>query len=321
MSVIIFAKSLNKKSKKEVIDECIELYEEKEKADKKINDLERELKKYKNSNTPSSANKHLKPNTMGLKAKNGVKRGAPKGHTGTNRQQKPDRKEVIDTDECPNCHCHDLKDKKIIKQTIEEVPEPVIPEIVESEIHVKECSKCGYMFVPPKNITPLKGKFGINLMVLVIFIKFILRGVLRKTVSFLDSGFAFKITPASLNAIIKRVADAAEEEYEELKIRIKDTAKVYVDETSFSVLGKNQWVWVFRNANDILLVIRPSRGSNVLEEILGKDYAGTVICDCWRAYNFLSNANLQRCWAHLLRKSDKLSEYVAGQHFHEKLKN
>ena len=56
----------------------------------------------------------------------------------------------------------------------------------------------------------------------------------------------------------------------------------------------------------------------MLEEILGKDYAGVVVCDCWRAYDFLVNAILQRCWAHLLRKSKEL-ESVAGRHFHNRL--
>ena len=44
-----------------------------------------------------------------------------------------------------------------------------------------------------------------------------------------------------------------------------------------------------------------------------------LVCDCWRAYDFLSNAQIQRCWAHLLRKSKELSKTVAGRHFHEKL--
>jgi len=85
------------------------------------------------------------------------------------------------------------------------------------------------------------------------------------------------------------------------------------------VLGKNWWVWVFRSEHDKLLVIRQSRGSNVLEEILGKEYDGVVHCDCWRAYDYLENASLQRCWAHLLRKSAELKETVAGKHFHDKL--
>jgi len=127
---------------------------------------------------------------------------------------------------------------------------------------------------------PLKGKFGINVMVLVIFMKFLLKGVLRKSASFLDNGFALNMTLATVNAIIKRVADAAENEYEDLKMRIRNADKIYMDETSFSVLGKNQGVWVFRTADDILLVIRPSRGGKVLQEIIGNDYAGVIICDC-----------------------------------------
>ncbi|MBA7567552.1 hypothetical protein ES708_09267 [subsurface metagenome] len=81
-----------------------------------------------------------------------------------------------------------------------------------------------------------------------------------------------------------RVADATCREYNELKERIRKSGLVYVDETSFSVIGKNQWVWIFRTLHDILLVVRPSRGSHVLKEILGTDYQGKIVCDCWRAY-------------------------------------
>ena len=307
----------NKRLKEELETEK-ELRQQLEKEKK---ELEKELMKYKNSNTPSSANKHLKPNTNGLKAKKGAKRGAPNGHNGTTRKQIPDVTEIVDADHCPGCGGKHVEDEKVLKRIVEDIPEPVIPVTKEVEIHIKKCKDCGLKFIPPKNKTPLKGKFGINLMVLVIFIKFLLRGVLRKTATFLDSGFAFKITPASVNAVIKRVADAAENEYEEIKLRIRNSSRTYIDETSFSVLGKNQWVWVFRTANDILLVIRPCRGSDVLKEILGEKYMGVVICDCWRAYNFLGlTALIQRCWAHLLRKSKALSDTVSGRHFHQKLK-
>ena len=280
--------------------------------------LQKELAKYKNSNTPPSANKHLKPDTQGNKSKENSKRGAPIGHIGKTRNQAPQRKEIIDTDECPFCHGHHIADDKIIKQVVEEVEEPAPPEIVENEIHKKKCLDCNKTFIPPQNKTPLEGSFGVNLMVLVVSIKFLLRGVLRKTASFLETSHNFTITPAALNEIIFRVANAAEKDYEEMKLRIKNSAKVYIDETSFSVLGKNQWLWAFRTENDILYVLRPSRGSNVLEEILGKEYSGTVICDCWRAYNFLALANIQRCWSHLLRKSKELLT-VAGKNMHEKL--
>ena len=166
---------------------------------------------------------------------------------------------------------------------------------------------------------PLKGKFGINLIVFVLLMRFLLRGVLRKTASFLEAGFALRMAPATVNAILKRAAEAADVEYTGLKRRICTATRVFVDETSFSVLGVNYWVWIFRTKTDILLVIRPTRGNTVLSEILGLDYSGVVHCDCWRAYDILVHASLKRCWAHLLRKSKELMG-VAGRHFHVRLK-
>lgn len=292
-----------------------------EKLQKRIEELEAELKKYKNSNTPPSANKHLKPDTRGKGKKSKKKKGAQKGHKGTTRKQTPDRKETIDSNHCPNCGSNKLEDIKIHKKIIEEIPEPVTPEIVEYDIHEKKCNNCGHSFIPEECTVPIKGKFGFNIMVLIVFLKYILRGVLRKIVFFLNVGYGLKITPASVAAILERVARAADQEYEELKKRIKSAARVYVDETSFSVLGTNYWVWVFRTANDLLLVIRPSRGRDVLQEILGMDFPGIVTCDCWRAYDFFEK--LQRCWSHLLRKAKKLAKSAksrVSRNFYKSLK-
>ena len=303
---------LKKKSKDELVDELYDSLVEIEK-------LKRELLKYKNSNTPPSAHPHLKPaysKTIDVKTH---KRGAPLGHPGTNKP----KKETLNTrhisgTECPGCQSKSFEviGEKIQQQ--EEIPPDIQPDAVNITRDICQCDNCHLKFLARDNQTPLQGRFGINLMVLVIFLKFIVRGVLRKTTCFLEASFALKLAPASVQAIIERAAQAGKKEYDSLQRIIRSAKLLYIDETSFSVLGKNWWVWVFRSDTDILLVIRNSRGNNVLEEILGKDYKGTVICDCWRAYDFLSNAILQRCWAHLLRKSKELKS-VAGRHFHKKL--
>ncbi len=291
----------------------------KEELIKIIKKLERELKKYKNPNTPPSANQHLKPAFSKAVTVKPHRRGAPQNNLGTTR----DKKETsnirhIHGEECPSCHSKSLKviGQKVQQQ--EEIPPDIQPEATNITRDICQCNKCHLQFLARDNQTPLQGKFGINLIVLVIFLKFIVRGVLRKTSSFLEASFALKLAPASVQAIIQRAAQAGEAEYSALKQKIREEKLLYIDETSFSVLGKNWWVWAFRSDTDLLLVIRSSRGNNVLEEILGKNYAGVVVCDCWRAYDFLSNALLQRCWAHLLRKSKEL-EGIAGRHFHKKL--
>ena len=285
--------------------------------EKRVEILEKELRKYKNSNTPSSANPHLKPD---VKPRASKKRGAPIGHPWSNRPWIPDSfVRHIAAKECPRCHGNDIKVPHKARQQLVEIPREIKPETTTVERDICECNTCHLKFVARDGQTPLKGRFGINLMVLVIFLRFIVRGVMRKTAGFLDASFALRLAPASVQAIISRAAVAGAIEYDQLKARIRSSVRLHIDETSFSVLGKNWWVWVFRSEHDKLLVIRQSRGSNVLEEILGKEYDGVVHCDCWRAYDYLENASLQRCWAHLLRKSAELKETVAGKHFHDKL--
>lgn len=293
-----------------------------EKENRKLRDtidrLSGELRKYKNSNTPSSANQHLKPDKPLANASG--KRGAPLNHLGTTRPWKePDEKRVITAGECPNCHSTNIAKVGQQHQQVEELPPDIKPVVIDVYRDVCKCNDCKRRFVATDGRTPLQGRFGIRLMALTVFLKFIVRGVLRKTSSFLETGFALDVTPATINAIIARVAQAAESEYDGLKEEIRRSRIVYVDETSFSVLGAKWWVWVFRNDTSVLLVIRHSRKHDVLEEILTKQFTGVVVCDGWRAYDYLENASIQRCWAHLLRKSAEL-ETARGRHFNEKLK-
>lgn len=307
-------------SKEKIIEKYLKLEKEMDKIKKEKEALEKELRKYKNPNTPPSANQHLKPaaspKIVDVKPH---RRGAPLNHPGTNRPkiETPNERHIYG-EECPNCQSKDFDVVSQKLQQQEEIPPEIQPEAVNIIRDICQCNKCHLKFLARDHQTPLQGRFGINLMVLVIFLKFIVRGVLRKTSSFLEASFALKLAPASVQAIIERAAQAGKKEYDSLQQKIINAKLLYIDETSFSVLGKNWWVWVFRSDTNLLLVIRNSRGNNVLEEILGKDYAGIVVCDCWRAYDFLSNAILQRCWAHLLRKSKELKS-VAGRHFHKKL--
>jgi len=60
---------------------------------------------------------------------------------------------------------------------------------------------------------------------------------------------------------------------------------------------------------ETLVAIRKSRGKKVLEETLGKDFKGFIVCDGWKSYpNF--TRHIQRCWAHLLREAKYLAERI-----------
>lgn len=105
-----FSDKYKDKTKDELIKELYDAYVEKEK-------IEKELKKYKNPNTPSSANKHIKLDTQGLKAKKGAKRGAPKKHWGnTLILPEATASMIIDTHDCPKCNGTNIKPTGYIKK-------------------------------------------------------------------------------------------------------------------------------------------------------------------------------------------------------------
>jgi transposase len=54
---------------------------------------------------------------------------------------------------------------------------------------------------------------------------------------------------------------------------------IHVDETGLKVDGHQWWLWTFRAGEDTLFAIRESRGSVVIGEVLGADFAGTIVCD------------------------------------------
>ena len=97
---------------------------------------------------------------------------------------------------------------------------------------------------------------------------------------------------------------------------------LHIDETSFKVNGKIVWVWIFLDpvTESALYVLRPSRGRDVLKEVLA-GFKGTIVCDGWRPYRAW---RIQRCWAHIIREARYLTEAhprsAAARDIHERLK-
>jgi len=105
--------------------------------------------------------------------------------------------------------------------------------------------------------------------------------------------------------LIRRTADKLRPEYKKIQEEIINSDVLYTDETGMKVNGEQYWIWGFRNEDSILFALRNSRGKKVMNEILGNEFDGTIVCDGWRSYPSFTS-DLQRCWAHLLREAKDL---------------
>ncbi len=260
MTLKTISEDLEKKSKKEIIDEFIELYKEKEK-------LEKELKKYKNSNTPSSANKHLKKNTQGLRTKKGSKRGAPKNHKGATFEWATSDKIIpVTTDRCGACFSFNIEPTGYVKtkKVICHIKSKTI--VKEYKQYEYRCLDCFSLFLAAHKDIPDNGNYDKSIQSLVNYYKFKARLPHNLVIDVMNNIHDVPMTAPTSLAITRRASDKLEPLYNELEEEIKQSDVVNGDETSHSVMGVNHWIWVFCNAMISLFKFKKERGGDIVEK-------------------------------------------------------
>lgn len=290
-----------------------------ERLAQEVADLKKRLLVYENAHTPSSLSRRKRE----PREKTGNPPGAPKGHEGTTRSV-PAPNKIVDVKPRERCACCNAKLGKpihFLERIITDLPE-ILPLLVTLfRLPVQICKKCGTKNVPTYSDLPANGQFGYNALALISMLRHKARLPCEKVSDFLENVFHLKISPATVLELDTRVAKKLSSKYDQLQKNIQKGRYSYTDETGAKVNGKRHHTWVFNNDDTTLLVTRKSRGKNVLEEILGKKYAGHIICDGHRAYSNFTN-RLQRCWAHALREAKYLAKNLleAVPLYHE-LKN
>ena len=307
MKFKIWANSLEDKSKQELIDECIELYKRKEKLIKEKEKLEKELKKYKNANTPSSVNKHLKPNTAGLKKKKKARRGAPKGHKGSAFVWPNVMTKIIDliVNKCAQCESTNIEPTGYVKT--KKVICIIKPKVIIKEYHQYEfrCLDCNTLTLANHKDIPEKGIYDKTIQSLVSYFKFKARLPFGLIVDAMNNIFNVPMTRPTALTVTRRASDKLEPNYEQLEKEIKNSNIVHGDETSHSVNGVNHWIWVFCNSLSSLFKFKKERGGDIVEKVLGKDFKGKLVSDGWVTYTVYTKENKivhQRCLDHLTRE-------------------
>jgi len=270
--------------------------------EKRNSELEARLAKYENAHTPPSLQK-----TKSVKHKSNSP-GRPKSYKGSTRPTpEPERIIGVTLEECPHCHSPLEEPIKIETRTIEEIPKPRPVRVTEFRLAHYDCPSCEKHVIARHLECPTEGRFGPRALAHVTLLKYDDRLPHRKVCRTLKREFGLEITPATVLDITRRVSHALKGEYEGINKRIRESDVVYIDETSIRVNGDKYWIWGFTTETDTLVVIRHSRGKNVLKEVLGRKFNGIIVCDGLKSYsNFTTN--IQRCWAHILREARFVAE-------------
>nr|WP_152420651.1 IS66 family transposase [Halorubrum tebenquichense] len=302
----------------EQVDELEEKLKEK---NERIEELETRLRKYENPHTPPSKRRSGTDESPTEQddedddvRTDGGTPGRKDGHDPEWRSTAdPDKEIEVTCDCCPECGDHFDESVGVSPRLVEEIPDPQPPEITQYNRHCYHCHSCGTETVATHPNCPDEGQFGVNVIAQAALSRYDHRLPYRKIADRFEQLHGLELSGASAWHATERAARAGRCEYEQLRQAIQAADVVHIDETGIKRDGEQAWIWTFRTGKHTLYAVRESRGSDVPAEVLGEDFAGTVICDGWTAYPAFSE-KLQRCWAHLLREAeDVASDYEEAE--------
>ena len=253
------------------------------------------------------------------------KPGQKEGHIGYSRHV-PERIDEIKEHKlgiCPICGEPVSNTQEIRERIVEDIEQPKTRN-TKHLIHRCYCKNCNKIVEPEFYDALPNARFGLKLMLLVLILKLDCRIPSNKVTSMLSSVFGIKISDGEIYGILKQLSEAFGDYYEELVIKIKEALIKNIDETSWRINGKNNWLWIFINKEAALYVVDRKRSSKVPIKILGNQEGKIIIDDRLSAYNELarvSGCGQQLCWAHLLRNSKDLAEhYREAKYIHKRMK-
>ncbi len=234
------------------------------------------------------------------------RQGGQPGHKGVTRSPfRPDQIDRVEELHPTRCfHGHDGKLEPTGQAKVQQVAElrenPL--EITEYRLHACRCSICGELVwaeLPPGVV---EGQlFGPRLQALIAYIKGSLHASYTGLEEFCREVLDINVARSHICNTIARVNDALAKPYEELAEHVPTEPVLNIDESGWKDKGVKYWIWVFCTSAISFFCIAKSRGSKVLEDVLGKTYDGTIVSDFFSAYVKYSNRLQQFCLAHLIR--------------------
>jgi transposase len=216
-------------------------------------------------------------------------------------------------DRCPDCGTRLQPNTREPPRTLQQVELPETPLVVtEHRAHAAWCPHCRkthYADLPPE--VERAGLVGPRLSALVAWLKGAGHCSFSTTARFCRDVLGLDLSLGQLAKVIGKASVAMAPAYETLANRLPKEPCLNVDETGHKENGDGLWTWVFRARLYTLFKIEPSRGSEVLSETLGREFAGVLGCDYFSAYRkYMGDGDVlvQFCLAHLIREVKFLAD-------------
>ena len=196
----------------------------------------------------------------------------------------------------------------VLRRQIVELP-VIQPVIIETQQHQVVCPTCQHIQQGELPIGLESTRhFGPRLEAVVTYLQHQQHMSYERTHSALAELFGINLSEGGQACILERAGKAAQPVAETIRVQVLQSPVIGSDETGARIDGRTWWQWVFASSQSIYHLIRPSRGRDVLQEVLGDHSVDTWVCDCWSPQLQVPARRWQLCLAHQIRNLQSLIE-------------
>lgn len=256
---------------------------------KRIADLERQLALKQQNSTitskpPSSDGLAGQQRARGRREKSRRKAGGQPGHPGHHRALVPVERvdAIVDLapEACRQCARrlqtrHTIGDPR--RHQVTELP-PIAAHITEYRCQRRQCPDCGTITLAPlpdEHAT----QFGPQLTALIAYLTVVCRMPRLVVQRFLEGALQISISLGSTQNAWEETSAAVAAPYAALEAALPHEPVINADETGHRTNGDKRWLWTFVARTFVLYRIAESRGSDVLQTVLGETFAGILGSD------------------------------------------
>jgi transposase len=264
--------------------------------------LERATKKDSTNSSKPPSQTEKDDSSLGHQGSHG--KGKDENHRMANNRRVIETVTLAEAERCDVCGedlsgtpCDHYERRTKIDIVFEKVVEHV-------DAEVKHCPSCDATVkgrFPSDMHGPLQ--YGNGLKAFVVNLLACQMVALQRVQKLVKSMMGIVISEASLLKFVWRLYQALESWELQAKEELLKTPSINVDETSFRVERKNNWIHVYSSGDLTLKFLHRKRGTEAIEAInIIPRYGGAIIHDCWSSYLSYHHCGHGLCGSHLLRE-------------------
>jgi transposase len=212
---------------------------------------------------------------------------------------------------CPCCGGQHVEEDHSYEQLQEDLEiRRVVRRLV---IHVGRCQDCGavtegrHPFQTSRARGAAAHQIGPTALALAAHLHY-QQGVPFEKMAHVRNQLGLTVSKAALVRAMHRIADRAEEPFQELLHKVLEQEVLHIDETGWSLDGQPHYLWVLTGRDATVYFVRKTRSGDEVEDFL-TDFKGVLVTDGHRGYDRIGKRLLRAlCHLHLKRNFKELEK-------------